>query len=52
MKIDDWFQMVEKKSQKDKEGVQWFVNRVRIRHIQDNNLLSRISTSRSMNTFH
>ena len=52
MKIDEWFNMVEDKAKKEKEGVQWFMNRVRIRHIQDNNLLSRISASnsfRSMN---
>ena len=47
MKIDDWFQMIENKSKKEKEEVKWFINRVRIKHIRNNNLLSAISASNS-----
>lgn len=42
MMIDEWVKMVEKQAQREREDIEWFKKRVRIRFIQQNNLLSVI----------
>ncbi len=42
MRIEDWMKMIEKQAQKEKEDIEWFKRRVRVRFIQQNNLLSVI----------